>query len=387
MKRLKKLDTRQRAIFSVIMMGVLMFFIVSPISNIVGELLFPPSQLNNITVTQKAKEIDLTWDRAEDRDFFAYYITLNGQRIQDEKLNNRDVDNYGIYDLKEDVEYSLELGAIDTSGQVSKLANILVTTKAQNSSFTVNQRDLNSENARMIAILAIFLAIFTFLLTNWVLFFKVSGKRLLTVAAYPSISVIPLTILSYSLSLTISTNLYRSIYSLIVAIAYIFVSYLLILTANILNGAKIHGQLPLEQAAKASQFIVGLISTYLMLIYTFSSNLNLLVKLLLVLSFVFYFTYSSLSSIKELSETNVMLRALSVLLTMLVAMLAISVWPIESIYSILVIAIIYYIIFNVALEIRGKVGRSLWIEYGVLIGLITLLLITNSVWGINGTII
>lgn len=386
-KRLKSLDTRQRATFGVLLLGFLVFLALSPLSLILGEALLPPSQLNNIVVVQKAKEIDLSWDRAEERDIKAYYIAVDGQRILDEKLSNKDVDNYGIYDLEEGVEYRLQVGSEDNSGYISNLAEISVTTKAQNSTTILNQRDESSENSKLIAMLAIFMSLVTFILTNWILFFKVSGKRILTVSAYPSIALIPLVILSYSLALTINSSLYKTIYALIVAVAYVFVSYLLVLTANILNGSKVHGQLPLEQAAKASQFIVGLISTYLILIYTFSSNLNLLVKIAFVLVFVFYFTYSSLSSVKELTESNTMLRTVSVVLTMFIAILAISVWPIESIYSILVVAIIYYVIFNVALEVRGKVGRSLWVEYAVLIGLVTLLLVTNSVWGINGTII
>jgi len=387
MKRLKTFDTRQRAILAVFGLGILVFLALSPIAELLGEFVFAPSQLNNISVVQKVKEIDLSWDRPIERDIKGYFISVNGQRILDEKLNNKDVDNYGVYDLEQGKEYKLLIGSEDNSQNISNLAEITVITKEQNSTYLLNPRDEMALNSASIAMLAIFLSILTFIATNWVLFFKVSGKRLFTVSAYPSIALAPLLILSYSLVLTISNSVIKTAYALVVAITYIFVSYLLVLTANILNGSKVHGQLPLEQAAKASQFIVGLISTYLMLIYTFSSNLNLLVKIILVLVFVFYFTYSSLSSIKELNEYNIVLRTLSVVLTMFIAILAISVWPIESIYSILVVAIIYYIIFNVALEVRGKVGRSLWIEYGVLIGLITLLLVTNSVWGINGTII
>lgn len=386
-KRLKSLDTRQRAILAVFLLGSLMFLALSPLSSIFGEAILPPAQLNNITVVQKAREIDISWDRAGERDIKGYYIAVDGQRIADEKLNNPDVDNYGVYDLEQGKDYKLQIGAEDLAGNISNLAEITVTTKEQNSTAILNAREESSENSRSIAMLAIFLSAVTFILTNWILFFKVSGKRLLTVSAYPSVALVPLIILSYSLVLTISNSVYKTLYALIVAIAYVFVSYLLVLTANILNGSKVHGQLPLEQAAKASQFIVGLISTYLILIYTFSSNLNLLVKIVFVLAFVYYFTYSSLSSVKELNEYNIMLRTVSVVLTMFIAILAISVWPIESIYSILVVAIIYYIIFNVALEVRGKVGRSLWVEYAVLIGLVTLLLVTNSVWGINGTII
>jgi len=386
-KKLKTLDTRQRAMLAVTLLGIVFFLLLSPISTGIGELLLPPSQLNNVTVVQKAREIDLSWDTASEYDVTGYYLTLNGQRINDDKLNGRDVDNYAIYDLEQGKEYNVGIGSIDTNGNISNLAQTSVTTKDRNSTYILNVQEDGSENSKRTAMLAIFMAIVTFLLTNWVLFFKVSGKRLLTISSYPSIALAPISILSYSLILTIDNGIYKNLFALAVSVGYIFVSYLLVLTANILNGAKVHGQLPLEQAAKASQFIVGLISTYLILIFTFSSDSNLVVKFVLILGFVFYFTYSSLSAIKELEEGNILLRTGSVVLTMLVAMLAISVWPIESIYSILVIAIIYYIIFNVALEVRGKVGRSLWVEYGILIGLITLLLLTNSVWGINGTII
>ena len=387
MKKLKTLDTRQRAVLSVTLLGIVFFLLLSPISTGIAEFILPPSGLNNVNIVQKSKEIDLSWDKAKELDVTGYFLSLNGQRITDERLNGRDVDNYAIYDLEQGKDYKVAIGSIDSNGNISNLAQTTVTTKDRNSTYLLNVQEDGSENTRRTAMLAIFMSALMFLLTNWVLFFKVSGKRLFTVSFYPSIALAPISILSYSLILTIDNSIYKTLFALGVAAGYIFVSYLLVLTANILNGSKVHGQLPLEQAAKASQFIVGLISTYLIMIFTFSSNSNLLVKFALVLGFVFYFTYSSLSSIKELQESNILLRTGSVVLTTLVAMLAISVWPIESIYSILVIAIIYYIIFNVALEVRGNVGKSLWVEYGVLVGLITLLLVTNSVWGINGTII
>lgn len=387
MKKLRLLDTRERAIISVLILGFIMFFALSPISNLFYETIFPPSALTNIEVEQKSREIVMKWDRAQESDIQGYYISLNGSPIIDEKLNNKDVDNFGIYDLKEGESYLVQIGSRDRSGNISNLAQITVKTENGSNNYLLNPSDETTENTRLIAMLAMISVVSSFLLTLWVLFFKVKGKHYLTVAAYPGISLAPLIILSSSLILTINSNVNKAIVAFFVSLGIVFVSYILILTANILNGSKVHGSIPLEQAAKASQFIVGLISTYLILIYAFSSNYNLIFKLALVLVFVFYFTYSSLSSIKELVESNILLRTVSVVLVMFVAMLAISVWPVESIYSILVIAIIYYIIFNVALEIRSKVGRSLWTEYGILIGLVTLLLLTNSVWGINGTII
>lgn len=386
MKKLKRLDTRDRAILSVVVIGLMIFFILSPISKFVFELLLPPSQLNNISISQRQRELDIQWDRGVEDDFKGYYISVNGERLSDPKLNNRDVDNFQIYDLDMGVEYLIEVGIEDNFSNISKIAQN-VSMREQNTTYLLNERDLVSSNTIQVAMLAIFISLVSFLLTNWVLFFRASGKRLFTIAAFPSIALVPASVLSYSLFLTIENNGLKFLYALGVAILYVFVSYFLILTANILNGARVHGQIPLEQAAKASQFIVGLISTYLILIYTFSSSFNPLLKLIIVAMFVYYFTYSSLSSVKELSEQNILLRSLSVTLVTLVAMLAIFIWPVESIYSILVVAIVYYIVFNIVLEIRGNVGRSLWIEYGVLILLITLLLATNSVWGINGTLI
>ncbi|MBE0574251.1 fibronectin type III domain-containing protein [Candidatus Dojkabacteria bacterium] len=387
MKKLKKFNTRQRAIFSVIIIGIVVFFITSPLSKIVYEILLPPNPVNNVTIIQKARELDLSWSRADEHDVIGYYITLDGEEINDEKLNNKSVDNYEIYSLIEGKEYTVQVGSKDASGNISNLAQTNVTTKSQNATIVLNPVNEATITYGNIAILAIFIGALVFFFTNWVLFYKVKGKRFFTIALYPTVVLIPLLVLSSSIILTINTTSYKFIFALGASLGVVFVSYLLMLTANILNGATILGQLPLEQAAKASQFIFGLVSTYIMLIFTFSSNFNLILKLGLVLAFVFYFTYSALSSIKELSEYHLLLRALSVVLVMFIAILAISVWPIESIYSILVLAIIYYIIFNVALEVRGKVGRSLWVEYGLLIGLITLLLVTNSVWGINGSII
>ena len=74
-------------------------------------------------------------------------------------------------------------------------------------------------------------------------------------------------------------------------------------------------------------------------------------------------------------------------MVMALSIVVLSIWPIQSAYSILSAAVIYYILLNVALENRPKLGKSIWIEYIFLAILIVLLLFTNSVWGINGAIV
>src|SRR5207244_4360607 len=93
-----------------------------------------------------------------------------------------------------------------------------------------------------------------------------------------------------SIIFTINNQTNKFIFTSATTIVLAVVSYLLILTSNIINGS-LYMQLPLEQAGKASQFIFGLISTYVMLIYLFSTGFELWVKLLVILPGIFYFTY------------------------------------------------------------------------------------------------
>lgn len=386
-KRLKFQETRQRAIFSSIIFGLVVFFFLSPLYTVFVELVSAPSALKNIELTQKNREVTISWDRPEESDILEIEIFLNKTKINDDKLKISNVDNYTVYDLEEQKEYILEIGSVDTSLKRSQLVEFKTLIDGNISTQLKNEFQYSQDNIKNIAILAILLSTFLAFLTVWVLFFKVELKSFVTIALYPSIAVFPLLILCASLLVTINSLLNKSIFAVLVSLLIGLVSYFLILTVNILNGARLYSQLPLEQAAKAAQFIIGLVSTYLILIYTFSSGQNLFERVTLILLFVSYFTYSSLSSVKEIDSYTVVLKTLAITGIMFLSILGISIWPIDNTYSILAIAVVYYIVFNISLEVRKRLSKSVWIEYGVLLALVMLLLLTSSIWGINGTLI
>ncbi len=209
---------------------------------------------------------------------------------------------------------------------------------------------------------------------------------LITIGLYPSIAILPYLILTLSILLTIGSPINKFIFSAGLSVGYAILTYLLILTSNILNGS-LQISLPLEQAAKATQFIFSLISSYLMMVFILGANLQISMRLLYIIPFIFYFSYSGIWFLKGISSKQIFVKAIGVTMTMGLAIVVLSIWPIQSAYSILSAAVIYYILLNVALENRPKLGKNIWIEYIFLATLIVLLLFTNSVWGINGAIV
>jgi len=382
---LNRFSTRTRSIFTALALGLIIFIWISPVSKYAIELVTPPSDVKDITVIQKSKELDVSWKKNTEYSLQGYNLYLNNTLINKDQLIKKDVDNYPIYDLQNGTSYAIRIEAKDSFNKVSKSINYSV--KPSDSTSTVSFNTVAEVSPlREVTFIACVLAGILFILNLWVLFFKVNLKTAITVAAFPSMTIIPYFILSISVFDTVSNPLIKIALSIGIAIGTVIISYMLMLTSNILNGS-LFKRLPLEQAAKASQFIFGLISTYLILIYLFSSNLGLLGKLLLFLVFVIYFTYSSLSVVQGLDDKQIVMRVASIAATMVLTILVLSLWPIDSIYAILTIAVVYYILLNIALEIRVNIGRSIWWEYSVLICLVVILLLTNAVWGIRGTII
>jgi hypothetical protein len=144
--------------------------------------------------------------------------------------------------------------------------------------------------------------------------------------------------------------------------------------------------IPLGQAGKASQFVFSLISSYLLIAYLFGGAFSLELRLLLIGSFSFYFAYSGIWAL-QVSAQQVWLSSGAIALVMVLLTGLLSVWPIPSIYATIVAVVFLYIMLNVALEMREYINRAVWLEYGVLLIFIVIILFTLGEWGINGTII
>lgn len=379
----RRLGTRGRAVATAIFTASLLFIIVSPIYRSLFELITPPATVENIQVIQKDKEISLSWDFSRENDVVKYIVYVDGQEPLevDRSLNNTLVSN-----LQNDKQYSVSVVARDNVNAESA-KNVFNVKPAEGiSSFTVNKTPAHDDNFSYIISNSVIIIAILFFLNLWVLFFNVRKTALVTIGMYPSIAILPYLILTISILLTIGSTINKFLFSAGLSFGFGILVYLLILTSNILNGS-LQISLPLEQAAKATQFIFSLISSYLMMVFILGANLQIAMRLIYIIPFIFYFSYSGVWFLKGINSNQILLKSIGVTMTMALAIVVLSIWPIQSAYSILSAAVIYYILLNVALENRPKLGKNIWIEYIFLATLIVLLLFTNSIWGINGAII
>ncbi|MFS8131038.1 MAG: fibronectin type III domain-containing protein [Candidatus Dojkabacteria bacterium] len=378
-----RLGTRGRAVATAILTAGLLFFIVSPVYRYVYELVTPPRAVENIQVVQKDKEVLLSWDASPENDVVKYVVLVGGRGpIEVEKGTNTAL----ISNLDNGVDYLVSVVARDSVNSESSRQSFGVKPEEGISSYTFNKVPAHDDNFSYILSNSVIIIFILFALNLWVLFFNVRKTALVTIGMYPSIAILPYLILTLSILLTIGNPLNKLLFSAGLSVGYGILTYLLILTSNILNGS-LQITLPLEQAAKATQFIFSLISSYLMMVFILGANLQIGLRILYIVPFIFYFSYSGIWFLKGISSSQIFIKAIGVTMTMALTVVVLSIWPIQSAYSILSAAVIYYILLNVALENRPKLGKNIWIEYIFLATLIVLLLFTNSVWGINGAIV
>jgi hypothetical protein len=232
---------------------------------------------------------------------------------------------------------------------------------------------------------ALILGIFIYAGTLWALFFKVKGERYLTLVSFPAIGVIALSLLIELILVNIISGIGQvALYGL----SFIFLSlysYISLLTVNILNTSH-EENIPLAQAARASLFILALIDAYLIFFMTYSNDLNIFIRLLVILGISILLSYITLWSIelKVNDRINVAL-AVGLILTYIAAIL--SIWPLQPPYLALALSMFFYIFMNIAMEIRELIGRWIWIEYIVLFLLVITMLLVLPEWGINGPLI
>jgi hypothetical protein len=223
-----------------------------------------------------------------------------------------------------------------------------------------------------------------FLGTLWVLFFKKKGPSFFTVALFPAIVILPYTILAESVVSSLFTGLRQLPIIVIAAAVFWLLTYLLLLTANVLNGAVLFN-IPLGQAGKASQFIFSLVSTYLWAAYLFSASSPLWIRVVAISLSVFYFPYSALW-VAGVDARELWQAALLVGLLIIVLVVVLSIWPVTSVYATLSIVVVFYTVLNVALEMRENLSAMVWFEHAFLILLVLVILFTNASWGMNGTL-
>ncbi|MEI7578865.1 MAG: hypothetical protein WCJ58_02370 [bacterium] len=221
--------------------------------------------------------------------------------------------------------------------------------------------------------------------TFWVLFFKVKGERLLTILLFPAINIFALTLFSELIVDNVLNGVEQFGAIFISIIIFWGYTYISLLIANILNTAHL-ADIPLEQAAKAAQFVLTLITAYIMFFILFSNDIFIILKIGIVVLLAFLSSYNSLWTI-DLKARQRFTASLIIALLMCFASMIISIWPISAPYIALILTLLFYIFLGISLEIREIISSSVWIEYNVLFLLILVLIILVAEWGINGTVI
>lgn len=376
-----KLSTRKKAVISSILSGLFLLFLTSPVTDNIVDIATPPHEIRNIQVSQRSSEVFIKWDKNRDSDIKEYEIIVNDNKVL--KTNSAEI---YVSELNNNETYKLKMRAVDSTGAKSETTEFNVKPSEDIVSFFVNAGD-NSDNFGIGWIIKIILSsIFLSILTLWVIDFRINKLTIFTIGLMPPITILSYLILAISVLLSINSTINKVLFSLSVSIGYVLAVYLLILTANILNTSN-YMTIPLEQAAKASQFIFSLISSYLMFIFAFGSNVNVLVKLFLIVPLIFFFSFSAITALKIYRKEQSMKMSLNITFIMTLYLVVISVWPVNFVYSMLSAAVIFYVLLSIALETRAKLNRYIWIEFITLFILITIMLFTSSVWGVNGTLI
>ncbi len=384
MRFLKNLNTRQRAMLVSFVLPIILFFSISPISTWTYEIITSPKKVSNIEVIQKSSEIDLSWSANKEFDIKGYRIQLfrAGNKVNEYFTKET---AFLLTGLENGVEYRVKFYAEDDSSNKSSGVEFDAIPNIEINSFKANINENVDNSNGFIAVNLILSSMFLLLGTLWTLFFKLKKITFFTIGVFPSVAAMPLLSLTLSLLLSVNTTANKFIFSMGVALAYGVGVYLILLTVNILN-TSVYVKIPLEQAAKASQFIFSLITTYLTLIFVYGSELDFLVRLIFISGIIFYLSYSCIWFLKEISLQQVLTRSLNIYFLMGLAVVIFSVWPVNYVYAILSTAVIYYVLLSMSLEMRTNLTKYVWLEYSLLILLISILLVSNSVWGINGLV-
>jgi len=229
------------------------------------------------------------------------------------------------------------------------------------------------------------LSILMYLGCWWVLSFRVSGERFVTVLLFPSMAIFTFNLYVGLIIESVLGSASRVVVQVLASLVIALLSYILILTANILNIGFLE-KIPLTQAGRAAHYVMTLISSFLFFSIIFSNTLNVFVKLASVFLVSYLYTLISLWTI-GMQYKQRLLSTFAITLTMSVVAFVLMVWSITSEYSALVMVLIYYMLLGIALEIREVLSSRIWLEYTFILVLVVLMLLIVSDWGINGRLI
>lgn len=221
--------------------------------------------------------------------------------------------------------------------------------------------------------------------TAWVLFFKSKDRSLLGLSMFPPIILLPYQLYVDTLWQQLNNDFGRVLGLTIILLITTSLTYVLLLTANLLSGYVIYN-VPLGMAARAVQFIVTLISAYFLFTYMHASSLSPVLQVFTLFASTFITTYVATIGVYTKEHQQLYVSFL-VSLVLLVIAFFILVWPLESVFATLVYIICNYLLLNMVLETREKITELIWVEYILLFGVVAFILITNANWGILGLIL
>lgn len=378
-----KSSIRNKIIFITFLMTGLFFVFITPVISWGNDLFKDPDKFENIDVIINLDNtIEISWDKSFDIDLAKVEVVINGE------VN--EIDENTLQFRATNVEYplSLRIEVTDWFGNSRETLDVNLNEPEQDNIFTntYNRTEGGSQVAANIFARAALLGLIMIILSTFIYREFIGNYKSKFLNLYPAFVLTPLIMLSATIVESESTVISQLVIGGIISLIFALLSYFVLLTVNILNNS-IHRDLPLAQAARASQFIFSLVSAYLTLILFFSSNFDFPIKLLMIGVFVYFLTYLTILLLPTENKKTALFKTLSITTVVLFATFVFGIWPIDYVYAILGIAIVYYILLSVSLEIRGHVNKYIWSEYGFLIGLISLLLLLNSFWGINGPLI
>ena len=232
----------------------------------------------------------------------------------------------------------------------------------------------------------VILGIFIYVGTYWALFFKIKRERFLTILLFPTLAVMAGSFFSELILVYVFPSGLEAITLKIVTTILVLVfSYISILTVNILNAHYLNN-IPLGQAAKASYFVLSLLTTFILYFILLSNDLPIIYKSLAVFGFTMLIVYMCLWSI-EYNRQQRIIVAFAIGLLVMLGQIILSAWPINSTYLALILNFIFYFTLNMAMEMREKLSKWIWVEYALIYTFILVILILLGEWGINGSII
>ncbi|HRN86492.1 MAG TPA: hypothetical protein PKU78_03725 [Candidatus Dojkabacteria bacterium] len=226
------------------------------------------------------------------------------------------------------------------------------------------------------------LSFVAYVLCYWVLHFKVSGERYVTILLFPAITVFALSLLSEILIAGILSEFGQLGLVLLSAVLFWVFVYITFLTVNVLNVSYIR-EIPLGQAGRASQFILTMIIAYISFFLVFSNDIFLVFREVFILLETFLLVYITLWTIK-ISKRQRIIASLNIGVLIALLTFILSLWPINSTYIALVLILVFYVCLGIALEIREFISQFIWVEYVSLLVLIFVMLFLLAEWGING---